>query len=180
ARAALRLAGHCRRVVLLPGASRRSGVPAETEARRAAAPNLSVRAGVEVVEVVGVERVEALLLRDRRGRTAVRAAAALFVAGGRPRTAWLDGTLALHANGVPSTGPGRTADAESSLVRGAYPLETSVPGVFAAGAVRGCGCGVAESVEEGIAAARQAEAYLRGLAAGVEALASAPGAEGRP
>ncbi|HEV3050884.1 MAG TPA: NAD(P)/FAD-dependent oxidoreductase, partial [Longimicrobium sp.] len=153
--AARRLATHCRGVVVLSGAARR---PAGMDA-----PNVSVRAG-EVLEVVGVERVEALMLRDRRtGRTAVRAAAALFVVGGGcPRTAWLGGALALDARGFVLTG-GRGG------AGGGYPLESSLAGVFAAGAVRCCtGAGVAASVEEGIAAARQAAGYLRRLAVHAE------------
>lgn len=152
AAAARRLAAHCRGVVVLSGAARR---PAGVDA-----PNVALRAG-EVLEVVGVERVEALMLRDRRtGRTAVRAAAALFVVGGGcPRTAWLGGALALDGRGFVLTGERGGAGA-------GYPLESSLAGVFAAGAVRCCtGAGVAASVEEGIAAARQAGGYLRALAA---------------
>lgn len=180
AAAALRLAGHCRSVVLLRGPARRAGrLPAEVAARLDAAPNLTVRSA-EVLEVAGVERMEAVLLRDRRtGRTAVRAAAALFVVGGgRPRTDWMADATALDADGFVVTGTRASADGRWPLPRPAHPLESTLPGVFAAGGVRRCrGCGVAASVEEGIAAARQAAAYLR-LPVHGEPAANIPGAEG--
>ena len=179
AAAALRLADHCRRVVLLSAGPRRTSAPgAERVHALDAASNVAARAA-EVVEVVGVERVEALVLRDpRTGRTAVRAAAALFIAGGgRPRTAWLDGALALDAGGFVATGPRASANPAWPLPRHAGRLEASVPGVFAAGGARACaGGGVAASVEDGIAAARQAGGYLRGLDHGAARLAGA-GAE---
>jgi thioredoxin reductase (NADPH) len=114
--------------------------------------------------------VAALVLRDRRsGRTAVRTAAALFVLDtGRPRTAWLAGALALEPGGGAATGASLAAEREAAhawpLARAPFPLETSLPGVFAAGGAR-CGgaCGVESCLEEGIAAARQAGVYLRGL-----------------
>lgn len=170
ARAAARLAAHCRGVVLLPtGAARCRALPAgDGQSSVCTPPNVRVWPHAEIVEAVGVERLEALVLRDRRTRrTAVRAASALFVLGtGRPLTAWLDGTVARDEPGFVLTGPAVAGDAEDrrSLPRGADPLESSVPGVFAAGAARcGCGRGLAETVEEGMAAARQAGSYLRGI-----------------
>jgi thioredoxin reductase (NADPH) len=159
-RAARRLAGHCRSVVLLAAQGR-----AHLSEELRGAWNVTVRPHGEVAEVIGAQRVEALVLRDRRsGRTAVRTAAALFVVGAdRPRTGWLAGALALDARGFVATGAG--AAAGWPLARTAYPLESSVAGVFAAGGIRGgTACGLAAAVEEGIAAARQAGSYLRGLA----------------
>lgn len=176
AEAALRLAGRCGGVVLL--AARRA-VPARVAARLDAAGNVTLRSA-EVVEVAGVERMEAVVLRDRRtGRTAVRAASALFVVGGgRPRTAWVADALALDARGFVVTGPRASATPRWPLRRHAHPLEASVPGVFAAGgARRRGGCGVAASVKEGIAAARQAAGWLRGRAVHAQPAASIPSAE---
>ncbi|HET7231987.1 MAG TPA: NAD(P)/FAD-dependent oxidoreductase [Longimicrobium sp.] len=179
ARAAPRLATHCRGVVLLPtGAAVCRALPPEMQDAVGAMPNVRVWPRAEIVEAVGVERLEALVLRDRRtGRTAVRGAAALFVLGtGRPRTTWLEGAVELDDAGFVTTGPAARRPAEDrawSPSRPASPLESSVPGVFAAGAARcGCGRGLAETVEEGMAAARQAAAYLRGLGADAERAAA--------
>lgn len=185
AAAALRLAGHCRSVVLLaPAAGSCANVPAEVERRLAALPNLKVRRRSELAEVVGTERLEALLLRGRRtGRASVHAAGALFLLGaGRPRTAWLTGAVALDEAGYVVAGSALGRDAEGGawpLARAPHPLETSLPGVFAAGTVRrGFANGVAETVEEGMWAARQAAAWIDAVPAQTAAAdAFAPGAE---
>jgi thioredoxin reductase (NADPH) len=78
--------------------------------------------------------------------------------GARPNTGWLADTLARDANGFLLTGadlpPGRTP----------LYLETSVPGVFAAGDVRhGSAKRVASAVGEGANAVQLAQRYLREL-----------------
>ncbi|MBX6364436.1 MAG: NAD(P)/FAD-dependent oxidoreductase [Gemmatimonadetes bacterium] len=166
AAAALRLARRCRRVVVLaPGPLGGDPFPAGLAARLRAARNVSLRPNTEVAEVFGVERVEALALRDRvSGRTRFRNATALFVVGvGEPRTAWLAGTLALDERGFVPTGDDPAAGAAWPLARRPLPRETSAPGVFAAGSARRGAPGIARaSIDDGIAAARAAAAYLRG------------------
>lgn len=74
--------------------------------------------------------------------------------GAEASTGWLNGRVALDANGFIKTGPDLTPDdlaaAQWPLGRSPYLLETSRPGVFAAGDVR---CGnikrVASAVGEG-------------------------------
>jgi thioredoxin reductase (NADPH) len=161
--AALKLAARCRSVTLLSSGE----APVHPEGLKAAT-NLTVRPHAELLEVVGAEGVEALVLRERKsGRTVVRTASALFVIGTeQPRTGWLGGALALDARDFVVTG---AAVGVWPLARSPFALETSVPGVFAAGAVRGgAGAGLAAVVEEGTAAARQARSYLRGLAVRAE------------
>jgi len=72
------------------------------------------------------------------GRTERVPAAALFAfIGAAPRTDWLAGTLASDEQGYLATGPqleGR--DGAWDLPRAPFLLETSQPGVFAAGDVR--------------------------------------------
>lgn len=151
AEGALRLCGDCRSVLLLAGPDQ---LPAELARRLKGEPRVTVRTNTEIIEAVGVERIEMLLLRDHRsGRSTVRPAAALFALGlDVPRTAWLAGALALDAGRFITTGPG---------VR-----ETSIPGVFAAGCARaGAAPGIAGSLDDGIGAAREALEYLRGRAA---------------
>ncbi|MEU0971067.1 FAD-dependent oxidoreductase [Streptomyces sp. NPDC005917] len=119
-------------------------------------PKVRVLLHTEVTEVIGDQVLEALEAVDHstgeRHRIEVRA---LFVfTGADPHTQWLSGTLALDARGFILTG----AEAQASSVpglwqsqgRGCLTLETSLPGVFAAGDVRsGSVKRVASAVGEG-------------------------------
>jgi len=63
----------------------------------------------------------------------------LFVfIGAAPRTAWLGAELVRDPHGFVVTGPELSADPETAwpLDRAPFALETSIPGVFAAGDVR--------------------------------------------
>jgi thioredoxin reductase (NADPH) len=169
ATAALLLADHCRRVTIVSfGAPALARVGEETGARLRARPQIDRKLHLEIAEAVGVERLEALVLRDgRSGRMRVRKAAALFVLGvDRPRTGWLVGTLALDARGYVLTGgavPARAATHTRCL--DPFPpagLESSRSAVFAAGGARGTrGCCVASAGGEGVRAAREALHHLR-------------------
>jgi thioredoxin reductase (NADPH) len=82
---------------------------------------------------------------------------ALFVfIGAAPRTEWLDGSVARDERGFILTGPDVLSKSSSRvwrLERDPYLLETSIPGVFAAGDVRlGSGKRVATAVGEGATA----------------------------
>ena len=108
----------------------------------AALPNISVRSCTEVVGAAGDEHLEQLILRDNTtGQTETVNAQFLFVfIGAAPRTDWLDGVVLRDARGFVVAGPDLAVGAEQprgwSLERAPYHLETSLPGVFAAGDVR--------------------------------------------
>ena len=104
-------------------------------------PAISVRVRTEIVDGGGSGGLETLTVVDHTtGRPATIAATALFVLiGAEPHTEWLAGTVARDPQGYLLTGQlAGTAGATPvwPLERPPMLLETSVPGVFAAGDVR--------------------------------------------
>jgi thioredoxin reductase (NADPH) len=99
--------------------------------------NVRVRPRSIVADASGRDRLETLTLRDlATGATEEVVAGALFVLiGGVPETEWLRGSVALDDRGFVLAG---TAAAGSGwpLERPPHLLETTMPGVFAAGDVR--------------------------------------------
>jgi thioredoxin reductase (NADPH) len=104
--------------------------------------NVSARLGVELVDGEGDEQLQAIVVRDRSSGTVERIpATGLFVMiGAEPRTEWLDGTVERDERGFILTGndvsSNRDAPSSRRLARAPMLLETSIPGVFAAGDVR--------------------------------------------
>jgi thioredoxin reductase (NADPH) len=97
-----------------------------------ASPTIDVRFGTEAVGAAGDHRLDGLVLRHRAtGATERVAAAGLFVLiGGEPRTEWLPAEIERSPQGYVLTGTEVTVAGEPLA------LETSVPGIFAAGDVR--------------------------------------------
>jgi thioredoxin reductase (NADPH) len=130
-------------------------------------PNVGVRFRTEVVDGGGQGRLERLTLADR-ARDAVEevAAAALFVMiGGEPHTQWLPEEIAHDEQGYLATGRELLERFPASWNggRSPLPLETSLPGVFAAGDGRlGSIKRVASAVGEGATVVRLVHEYLRG------------------
>ena len=130
------------------------------------APNVAVRLGTRVVDGLGDHRLEGLALRRRGDRATEEVpAAALFVMiGGEPRTDWLAGVerddRGYILTGHDLLGPdGRPAG--WPLPRPPLLLETSIPGVFAAGDVRHRSVKrVASAVGEGAVAVQLVHQYL--------------------
>jgi thioredoxin reductase (NADPH) len=130
-------------------------------------PNIVIRARTEIERVEGdghVERVALTSLDD--GLSRLEEADALFVfIGTRPRSDWLPPDVLRDAKGFVLTGRDLiAADAYARVwkqPREPLPLETSVPGVFAAGDVRaGAMNRVASAVGEGSMMVRLAHEYL--------------------
>jgi thioredoxin reductase (NADPH) len=123
-----------------------------------ATPNIDIQYHTTVDEVCGSERLEQIVLLDTdSGERRIEDASALFVfIGAAPRTDWLDGRVARDGKGFILTGPDVLTSGSAKdwrAERDPYLLETSIPGVFAAGDVRlGSGKRVATAVGEGATA----------------------------
>jgi thioredoxin reductase (NADPH) len=106
-------------------------------------PNVIVRPYTEIVALEGNHRLEFVRWRNSQtGQTEKHNIRHLFVmTGADPNTGWLNGCIVLDAKGFINTGPDLSSENLSaagwSLKRQPYLLETSLPGVFAAGDVRG-------------------------------------------
>jgi thioredoxin reductase (NADPH) len=132
-------------------------------------PNVRMRFNTEIVRAEGTGRLQALHVRDTAHDTTERlAAAALFVLiGAGPHTDWLDKTVQRDERGHVLTGRHIVRDAAATpawpLERAPLTLETSLPGVFAAGDVRhNSPRGVAAAVADGATASRSVFEYLNG------------------
>jgi thioredoxin reductase (NADPH) len=101
-------------------------------------PNIDVMFGTEVAAVYGDVSLEAIDVRDRgtHETTRVKSGGLFIFIGASAETAWLPPEIALDHHGYVLTGPDMRAAARWTLNRDPYLLETSVPGVFAAGDVR--------------------------------------------
>ena len=109
--------------------------------RIAAAPNVEVLYRTEVVGAHGGGHLESLTLANREtGTTEEVSSSWLFIfIGAAPRTDWLGAEIVRDDKGFVVTGQDLLAPAHEQrwpLSRPPYVLETSMPGVFAAGDVR--------------------------------------------
>jgi thioredoxin reductase (NADPH) len=140
--AALSLARYAERVVLVVRAATLADTMSRYLVERiTATPNISLRYRTEVVAGRGDGHLEALTLADRdSGATEEVASSWLFVfIGASPRTEWLGADVVRDDKGFVVTGQDLAAPAFARwwpLTRAPFALETSVPGVFAAGDVR--------------------------------------------
>jgi thioredoxin reductase (NADPH) len=130
-------------------------------------PNIDVRLTTEVVEAHGNDHLEELTLCNTRAgaQETVRAGYLFVFIGAEPRTGWLDGVVARDERGFVLTGPDALRDGQRprgwDLDRDPYHLESSVPGVFAAGDVRANSIKrVASAVGEGAMAIQLLHRYL--------------------
>jgi thioredoxin reductase (NADPH) len=138
--AALNLARHAKRVVLVVRADTLTDTMSTYLVQRIlASPGIEVRLRTEVVAAAGAGHLETVTLADRGSGTSDEVPANwLFVfIGASPRTDWLGADVVRDDHGFVVTGPDLLAhDARWPLPRPPLALETSVPGVFAAGDVR--------------------------------------------
>ncbi|HET7684814.1 MAG TPA: FAD-dependent oxidoreductase [Candidatus Limnocylindria bacterium] len=133
-----------------------------------ALPNVEVRTESAVTAVRGEQHLEGATLKGPGGEEE-REVTALFVfIGQQPRTEWLADTLLRDEPGFILAGPATLTDGRPpagwSLAREPFLLETSMPGVFAAGDVRHRSVKrIASAVGEGAMAVQFVHQYLAGL-----------------
>ena len=132
----------------------------------AAIDNIEVRLNTSVLKCDGSNRLQCVTLVDRDGGQEVVDAAYLFVfIGAAPLTDWLPPELVRDRNGFVVTGPELVAGGQRpdtwDVDRDPYLLESSIPGVFAAGDVRAQSVKrVASAVGEGALAVTLVHRYL--------------------
>ena len=151
--AAIHLAGYAERVTLVVrAATLEAGMSHYLVRQVEETPNIDVLTGTEVVGGGGENWLDHLVLRDRAsgGERTVAAYALFLMIGASPHTEWLPPTIERDQDGFVLTGSDLSDDALSAYGRRPLPLETSVPGVLAAGDVRhGSIKRVASAVGEG-------------------------------
>jgi thioredoxin reductase (NADPH) len=154
--AAVFLASSCRRIHMLV----RSGGLAESMSRYLIGrieetPNISLHTRTLLTALDGSDRLERVSWTSRNGELETSSLSHVFLmTGAQPNTRWLQGCVVLDDHGFVKTGPDllkeQLVDAGWSLPRPPYLLESSVPGVFAAGDVRaGSVKRIASAVGEG-------------------------------
>lgn len=166
--AALHLAEYASRVVLLVrGDSLERSMSTYLVDRVLASEVIEVRYETEIVSGGGTDHLEWLVLLDRTTGRQEQVAANWVYAfiGAQPRTEWLPDQVARDGHGFVLTGPD-VADLDGDgprwpLARPPFMLETSTPGVFAAGDVRRSSMKrVASAVGEGSSAISNVHLYL--------------------
>jgi thioredoxin reductase (NADPH) len=164
--AALNFARHAKRVVLLVrGATLEASMSQYLVSRLRANSNIEIRLRTEVVGASGEDHLQNITLVDRATGTVDDVAASwlFFFIGAAPRTEWLGDAIVRDSRGFVLTGPELPPRAGVGwpLERHPFALETSVPGVFAAGDVRRDSMKrVASAVGEGAMAVYLVHRYL--------------------
>lgn len=158
------LAEHTRRVwMVLRGGDLRRSMSSYLADRVDAAENVEVLHHTEIREVLGGDLLEGVVVENTRtGELRTLDVPAVFtLIGAAPRTRWLGSQISTDGNGFIRTGRGAAGSGGWTLPREPYLLETSHPGVFAAGDVRfGSIPRVASAVGEGAMAVKFVHEFL--------------------
>src|SRR5215217_7037282 len=167
--AALFLAGRTRRVYLLiRGEDLDKNMSSYLVDRITDAANIELLVSTGVRELTGEDRLKGVVIEDNRsGKRRTLGARALFVfIGAEANTGWLEGSIELDERGFVLTGrelndSALDEDDWQECLREPFLLETSMPGVFAAGDVRsGSIKRCASAVGEGSMAVRLVHQHL--------------------
>lgn len=166
--AAVHMAKYAERVTMLVrGSSLAASMSDYLVQEIAAADNIEVRLRTRIVDGYGRQRLESLVLQHiaTEAIETVPATALFVLIGAQPHTSWLPKEILCDPRGFVLTGPdlraAQSAASEPAQSRPRLLLETSMPGVFAAGDVRhGSVKRVAAAVGEGGTAIQSVHQYL--------------------
>lgn len=161
---AMFLSEHTRHVwLLVRGGDLRKSMSSYLADRLERAENVEILHHTEVRSIEGGDRLERVVVENTRaGDTRSLHCAALFsFIGAVPRTNWLPAEIETSARGFVRTGRAVSGSSHWPLSREPFLLETSHPGVFAAGDVRqGSIPRVASAVGEGAMAVKLVHEFL--------------------
>ena len=142
--AAVFLAQTASRVYLLVRSAGLAGTMSRYLIRRIEeTPAIELRAHTEITALEGGDHLESVTWRDSESKNVEthKLRHVFVMTGAVPNTGWLNGCVALDEDGFIKTGQALShedlAAAHWPLPRAPYLLETSLPGVFAVGDVRG-------------------------------------------
>ena len=137
--AVLNFAKYAAKVVLVVrGTSLEASMSQYLVTRILTTANVEVRLQTEIVGTRGDGHLEGITLCDQSAGSVddVATSSVFIFIGAAPRTEWLGSSVARDERGFVLTGPDLPSDLAWPLERSPFALETSVPGVFAAGDVR--------------------------------------------
>jgi thioredoxin reductase (NADPH) len=138
------------KVILIEAMSCLTATPIYQE-RAASDPKMEIRCGQKVVEIIGDDRVKAIVVEDvsTARKETLHVDGVLVHVGILPNTAYLEGVVPLDASG---------------RIEVNQNLETNVPGIFAAGDLRqGSPQQISVAVGDGAIAAIAAQRFLQAL-----------------
>ena len=167
--AATWLADHgCRVTIVIRGDDLAASMSQYLLDRIAQQPEIGVLYHSAVRQLDGAGRLEQVVVEDLTTATqqTLNTSALFVLIGAEPHTEWLAGSIELDSHGFIVTGPDLSGQARQrpgweKLTRDPYLLETSLPGVFAAGDVRsGSVKRVASAAGEGSIAVRFVSEHL--------------------
>jgi thioredoxin reductase (NADPH) len=154
--------------IVIRGESLAAGMSQYLVDQIAATENIALRTRSAVAGVAGDGHLQSVRLRVAEGEEELPLSALFVTIGQRPRTDWLEGVVVRDAVGFVLSGAALLDDGKPppgwGLDRDPLLLETSVPGIFAAGDVRYRSIKrIASAVGEGAMAVALIHQYLAGL-----------------
>jgi thioredoxin reductase (NADPH) len=166
--AAVYLSRFAKRVVLMVRTTELSGMSQYLIDQMAAIPNIETRFSTSVAGVRGEGHLAAITIKGPDQEEELELAAVFVFIGQQPRTDWLEGIVLRDPAGFVITGSALMESGKPpagwGIDREPFLLESSIPGIFAAGDVRHFSVKrIASAVGEGAMAVQFVHQYRAGL-----------------